>query len=139
MKPKPKALRGFVKRIFAPPTKLVKLDSPYNRPIKGASGKYAGITVNVSGTTIGFRGSGEPGGRQLPVSAVQGRICVARTTPGKMLPTGEPTPGKAPAAPKLLVPPNGGPNVALKPGKPNVDPAKPGPKPKFGPWPPVNG
>src|SRR5215510_16494893 len=91
------------------------------------------------GTTSGFSGSGEPGGRQLPVNAVQGETAVASTTPGRILPAGDPTPGKAPPAPKLLVLPNGGPSVALKPGKPNVPPANPGPKPKLGPWPPVNG
>src|SRR5215510_2197632 len=78
------------------------------------------------GTTSGFSGSGEPGGRQLPVNAVQGETAVASTTPGRILPAGDPTPGKAPAAPKLLVLPNGGPSVALKPGKPNVPPANPG-------------
>jgi hypothetical protein len=54
--------------------------------------------------------------------AVAGKVVVARTMPGRMLPAGDPTPGKAPAAPKLLVLPVGGPKVALNPGKPKIPP-----------------
>src|SRR3954464_6378522 len=88
---------------------------------------------------IGFCVVGRPGGRQLPVSAVHGRTVVASTMPGRILPTGEPTPGNTPAAPKFVLPPVGGPNVALKPGNPNWVPMNPGPSPKFGAKPPVNG
>src|SRR5712692_6560960 len=95
MIPTPKGLLGEVNRILAPPTKLVKLDCPYNRLTKGASGKYEGATVKLVGTTIGFNEPGLPGGRQFPVNCVQGRTVVAKTTPGRMLPTGEPMPGKA--------------------------------------------
>src|SRR5215471_21346294 len=41
--------------------------------------------VNVNGTVIGF------------VSAVAGNVSVANTIPGRMLPTGEPSPGKVSA------------------------------------------
>src|SRR5712692_3409466 len=94
MMPTPKGLLGEVNRILAPPTKLVKLDCPYNRLTKGASGKYAGDVVKLVGMTIGLNGPGLPGGRQLPVNAVHGIIAVASTTPGKILPTGDPIPGK---------------------------------------------
>src|SRR5713226_8675659 len=100
MKPQPNGLRGFVSRIFAPATKFVKLDSPYNRLTKGASGKYEGAVVKLVGMMIGLNAPGLPGGRQFPVKAVQGSCVVARTMPGRMLPTGEPTPGKASACPK---------------------------------------
>src|SRR6266581_1257003 len=118
----PSGLRGPVSLHFAPTTKLVKLDSPYSRFTKGASGKYDGDVVHVTGTTIGLRGPGEPGGEQPPVRAVQGKIVVARTMPGRMLPTGEPTPGKLSAWPKVLPTEVGGPSVALKPGNPNMPP-----------------
>src|SRR5712691_11499414 len=95
MMPTPKGLLGEVNRILAPPTKLVKLDCPYNRLTKGASGKYVGDVVKLVGTTIGFNEPGLPGGRQLPVKAVQGNCAVASTMPGKILPTGDPIPGKA--------------------------------------------
>jgi hypothetical protein len=45
--------------------------------------------VYVAGTVIGS------------VKAVAGNVVVARTMPGKMLPTGEPTPGKLSAGPKF--------------------------------------
>src|ERR1043165_9834812 len=139
MKPKPKGFLGPVIRHLAPATMLPTLDSPYRRLTNGASGKYDGAVVKVTGTTIGFSGSGEPGGRQFPVNAVQGSVAVANTIPGKMLPTGEPTPGKVPAGPKFDWLPNGGPKVALNPGKPKLVPISPGPIPKFGATPPVNG
>src|ERR1043165_7038120 len=125
MRPKPKAFFGPVILHFAPTTKFVKLDSPYNRLTKGASGKYEGATVKVTGTTI------------AAVCAVAGTTVQARTMPGKIPPTVEPTPGKLPAAPKLLFPPVNGPSCALNPGKPNNP--LPGPRPKFGPGPPENG
>src|SRR5215472_11894015 len=99
MKPKPRGLCGPVRRHLAPATILLTLDSPYRRLTNGASGRYEGATVNRVGTTIGLFEPGAPGGRQFPVSAVQGRTAVASTMPGRMLPTGEPTPGKAPAGP----------------------------------------
>ena len=74
------------------------------------------------------------------VSAVGGKTPVAKTTPGRMLPTGEPMPGKKPAVPKRPVPPPvGGPKVALKPGKPCCVPISPGPSPKVPAVPPVKG
>src|SRR5258708_38034096 len=88
---------------------------------------------------IGLSEPGLPGGRQLPVSAVQGSWAVASTMPGRILPTGEPTPGNLSAAPKVLPTAVGGPNWLLNPGKPNRVPIEPGPKPKFGPAPTVYG
>src|SRR5438105_2632113 len=82
---------------------------------------------------------GRPGGAQPPVNAVQGSTAVARTIPGRILPTGDPTPGNLSAAPNLLPTVVGGPSVTLKPGKPNSVPRAPGPTPKFGPTLPVNG
>src|SRR6185369_8158448 len=99
-----------------------KLDSPYRRLMNGASGKYAGATVNVVGTVIGR------------VRAVAGRVVVASTTPGRMLPTGEPMPGKFDALPKLPLPPNGVP-MRLVYGGAMMLPVKP----KFGPVAPMNG
>src|ERR1044072_7454958 len=105
----PSGLFGPVKRIFAPRTKLSKLLCPYRRFTNGASGRYVGATVNVVGTVIGS------------VRAVAGSWVVARTIPGRMLPTGEPIPGKLSAGPKLPLFGwvTGGPSNALKPGKPN--------------------
>src|SRR5437868_7423592 len=57
--------------------------------------------VNVAGTSC------------ARVVSVAGTTVVVRTIPGKILPTGEPMPGKKPAAPKLLLPPEAGPSVAL--------------------------
>src|SRR4029078_6987579 len=95
IKAKPKSLFGPVSRIFAPTTMSPKLDSPYRRLMNGASGRYDGAIVNVVGTVIGR------------VRAVAGRVVVASTMPGRMLPTGEPMPGKFDALPKLPLPPNG--------------------------------
>src|SRR5947209_7659552 len=95
--------------------------------MNGASGKYDGATVKLVGTTIGF------------VSKVAGSVLVASTTPGRMLPTGEPTPGKVSAAPNELPLVVGGPSKALNPGNPNIPPGGPALSPKFGPMPPVNG
>src|SRR6185369_13780292 len=127
MMPTPSGLFGPVKRHFAPNTRLLKLLSPYRRLMNGASGKYDGATVNVSGIVIGR------------VSAVAGSTVVANTTPGRMPPTGEPTPGKLSAEPNvpLLGWTTGGPSCALKPGKPNPNP--PPTKPKLPAVPPVNG
>ena len=66
---------------------------------------------------------------------------VARTTPGRILPTTEPTPGKLSAGPKL--PPlfplaTGGPRLATKPGKPKRPPLTPAPVLKL-PAEPING
>src|SRR5215207_7094095 len=110
--PTPSGLFGPVKRTLAPTTKLVKELSPNKRFTNGASGKYVGATVNVSGTVIGS------------VSAVAGSVVVANTIPGRMPPTGEPIPGKLSAEPKvpLLGWATGGPSNALKPGKPNCWP-----------------
>src|SRR5216684_4685840 len=94
-------------RHLAPATNVENDDWPYKRFTNGASGKYVGDTVKTVGTTIGFCGFGRPGGRQLPVNAVQGIVNVASTMPGKMLPTTEPMPGYLLAAPKLPLPPVG--------------------------------
>src|SRR4029079_7052233 len=123
----PSGLFGPVKRILAPNTTLLKLLSPYKRDTNGASGQYLGATVNVSGTVIGF------------VRAVAGSVVVASTTPGRMPPTGEPTPGKLSAGPKLPLfgCVTGGPSCALKPGKPNCP--CPGASLNVPADPPVNG
>src|SRR2546427_11445917 len=134
MNPIPSALFGAVSRIFAPNTKFVKLDSPYNRFTNGASGKYVGASVNTVGTVIGSSGPGLPGGRQLPVNAVHGSSVVASTIPGNMLPTGDPIPGKMEACPKFPFPPLAVPNRLVNGGAigpPSI--------PKFGPVPPMNG
>src|SRR5438132_1032295 len=75
------------------------------------------------------------------VRAVAGRTVVAKTIPGRMLPTGEPKPGKLSAAPNLPLPGLmiAGPIWALKPGKPNNDPRLPGPCPNVPAEPPMNG
>ena|SRR5205085_8869986 len=70
--------------------------------MNGASGKYEGAMVNVAGTSC------------ARVVNVAGTTVVVSTMPGRMLPTGEPMPGKKPAAPKLLPPPEAGPKVAEK-------------------------
>jgi len=78
----------------------------------GASARYVGATVNVVGTRIGS------------VNAVAGNTVVASTMPGRILPTGEPIPGKLSAEPNvpLFGCTTGGPSSALKPGKPNCCP-----------------
>src|SRR5215213_4719678 len=109
MRPTPSGLFGPVKRILAPNTRFVKLLSPKRRFTNGASGRYVGVVVNVSGTVIGS------------VKAVAGSVVVASTMPGRMLPAGEPIPGKLSAGPKLPLFgwTTAGPSSALKPGKPN--------------------
>src|SRR5216683_5985722 len=139
MRPKPSALLGLVMRHLAPATNVLNDDWPYKRLMNGASGRYEGAIVKVTGTTIGFNGAGLPGGRQLPVNAVHGSVAVASTKPGSMPPTTDPMPGKLLAAPKLPLPPVAGPSRVEKPGKPNCVAMKPGPNPKFGPMPPING
>src|ERR1043166_3635873 len=89
MSPTPSGLFGPVNRHFAPTTKVLNELSPYNRLTNGASGKYVGVVVNVNGTVIG------------KVSAVAGSVVVAKTTPGRILPAGEPMPGKLSAVPKV--------------------------------------
>src|SRR5205085_9404175 len=89
--------------------------------MNGASGKYEGAMVNVAGTSC------------ARVVNVAGTTVVVSTMPGRMLPTGEPMPGKKPAAPKLLPPPEAGPRVAVKGGPPVRS------KPKPAAVPPVNG
>src|SRR5437868_5380444 len=88
--------------------------------MNGASGKYDGATVNVAGMIC------------ARVVSVAGTVVVVRMMPGKILPTGEPMPGKKPAAPKLPPPPVAGPSVAL-----NGTAARSKPKPAA--VPPVNG
>src|SRR6266545_3772507 len=98
MMPHPKASFGPLSLIFAPKMWLVKLDSPYNRLMKGASGKYAGEIVKSAGTVI-----------RLNVK-VAGSVVVESTIPGRMLPTTEPIPGKFDAAPKFPFSPDGVPS-----------------------------
>src|SRR3954470_3773080 len=87
--------------------------------MNGASGRYEGAVVKETGTVIGVIECGEPGGRQLPVKAVQGSCVVASTTPGSMPPTGEPMPGNKLTPLKFPPPPPvAAPICALKPGKP---------------------
>ena len=88
---------------------------------------------------IGLKGLGLPGGRQLPVRAVQGIWVVANTIPGRMLPTGEPMPGNNDAAPCEPPPPVAGPIWALKPGKPNNEPIGPAVNPNVPAEPPIYG
>src|SRR5205807_2099524 len=95
--------------------------------MNGASGRYEGAMVNVVGTSIGR------------VSAVAGRIVVASTIPGRILPTTEPMPGKLSAAPKLPLPEAFAPSVKVQAGQPNKVPRAPGPKPKVPAEPPTNG
>src|SRR5213593_1819408 len=101
MNPIPSALFGAVSRIFAPNTKFVKLDSPYNRFTNGASGKYVGAIVKRRGT--------------VNVLNVRfgGIVRVDRTTPGRILPTGDPIPGKMEACPKFPFPPDAVPNLLV--------------------------
>src|SRR6185295_5363230 len=129
MRPTPNGLFGPVKRILAPNTMLLKLLSPYRRFTNGASGKYAGSIVNVSGIVWDR------------FNAVGGSVVVASTTPGRMPPTTEPIPGKLSAGPKLplLGWDTGGPSCALKPGKPNCWPICPAVRPNVPAEPPVNG
>src|SRR6266550_2688702 len=122
MKPTTNAEFGAVNRIFAPATKLLKLDSPYSLFMNGASGKYEGAIVERRGATI------------ARVVAVGGITCVVSTTPGRMLPTGDPMPGKNDAPEKFPPPPNGVPSL-LTNGGANALPVNP----KFGPTPPING
>ena len=61
-------------------------------------------------------------------------VVVDSTMPGRMLPTGEPMPGKFDAPPKLPLPPNGVP-MRLTNGGAITLPVKP----KFGPVAPMNG
>ena len=76
----------------------------------------------------------------MPVSAVHGNAAVANTIPGRILPTGEPMPGKNAALPKPPgLPPKGVPICARNPGKPNWPPAGPGPVLKVPADPPING
>src|ERR1051325_2343050 len=90
--------------------------------MNGASGKYAGAIVNKSGTVIAWN------------VRFGGITRVVNTMPGRMLPTGEPIPGKFDAAPKLPLPPNGVP-MRLTNGGAMLLPVKP----KFGPVAPMNG
>src|SRR5258705_11692426 len=90
--------------------------------------------VNVVGTITCDSGDAFAGGRQFPVNAVQGSTAVAKTIPGRMLPTGDPIPGKFDADPKLPFPPNGVP-MRLTNGGAIALPVKP----KFGPVPPIKG
>src|SRR5688572_14893633 len=101
---------------------LVKLDSPYSRFTNGASGKYAGATVNTSAT--------------VSVLNVEfgGMVRVASTMPGRMLPTVDPIPGKFDAAPKLPCPPVGTPSRLVNGGAMKLPV-----NPKFGPGAPMNG
>src|SRR5437879_13925049 len=93
--------------------------------------------VKVAGTVIGLSEPGEPGGRQLPVRAVQGNVVVARTMPGSIPPTTEPMPGKLPAAPKLPPADAFAPSVKVQPGQPKSE--APDPCRKVPADPPTNG
>ena|SRR5947209_5281004 len=97
--------------------------------MKGASGKYDGSVVKETGTVIG------------PVKAVLGNTVVAKTTPGRMLPTGEPMPGKKAAVPKLPVPPPvAAPSVKVQPaGHPVVRTLLAAPTPNVPAVPPTKG
>src|SRR5205085_4496291 len=88
--------------------------------MNGASGKYEGAMVNVAGTSC------------ARVVNVAGTTAVVSTMPGRMLPKGEPMPGKLPARSKLLLPPEAGPKVAVKGAGARS-------KPKPAATPPVNG
>ncbi len=90
--------------------------------MNGASGRYAGAIVNRSGAIM------------ARVDVVGGITLVVSTTPGRMLPTDEPTPGKFEAALKLPLLPVGAPSVLVKGGA-ILLPVRP----KFGPGPPTNG
>src|SRR5579885_848001 len=95
--------------------------------MNGASGRYEGSVVNETGTVIGR------------VRAVAGSVAVAKTTPGRMPPTGEPMPGKNDAPLNVPPPPVGDPIVAVKPGKPKSEPRCPAVSPKVPALPPTNG
>src|SRR6266550_4830273 len=123
MKPTTNAEFGAVNRIFAPATKLLKLDSPYSRLINGASGKYDGAIVARLGTTIALNCGGTGACTR-----------VVKTIPGRMIPTGDPMPGKNDAPEKFPPPPNGVPSL-LTYGGANALPVSP----KLGPTPPING
>src|SRR6266508_1585000 len=122
MMPHPKASFGPLSLIFAPKMWLVKLDSPYNRLMKGASGKYAGEIVKSAGTVI-----------RLNVK-VAGSVVVESTIPGRMLPTTDPMPGKFDAAPKFPFSPDGVPSWLTNGGAMALPV-----NPKFGPVAPMNG
>ena len=113
---------GPVNLIFAPTVMSVKLESPYKRLMNGASGKYAGAVVNVSETV-----------RTLNVRFA-GIVRVASTIPGKMLPIGDPMPGKWEEEPKFPPPPVGTP-MTLRKGGAITLPVNP----RFGPVAPING
>src|SRR5918993_1938589 len=122
MRVRPNGLFGPVNRILAPIVMSVKLDSPYNRLMNGASVKYAGATVNVSGSinglSVGFAGI----------------VLVASTIPGNILPAGDPIPGKCDADPKFPPPPTGAPTTLTKGGAITLPV-----KPRLGPVAPING
>src|ERR1051326_2762856 len=63
-----------------------------------------------------------------------GIVLVVKTTPGRIEPQGEPTPGKFAAAPKLLCTPLGVPSRLVKGGAMRLPV-----RPKFGPGPPTKG
>src|ERR687886_1329194 len=63
-----------------------------------------------------------------------GMVRVVSTTPGRMLPQGEPTPGKFDAAPKLVCAPLGVPRRLVNGGAIRLPVS-----PKFGPGPPTKG
>src|SRR5579885_497782 len=63
-----------------------------------------------------------------------GIVLVVKTTPGRIEPQGEPTPGKFDAAPKLLCTALGVPSRLVKGGAIRLPV-----RPKFGPGPPTNG
>ena len=107
---------------MAPATKFVKLDSPYIRFTKGASGKYAGEIVNTPGTVM------------LRCVRVMAVWFVESTIPGRILPTTEPMPGKFDAAPKFPLPPVAAPRTLVNGGAIRLPV-----KPKFGPVAPMNG
>src|SRR5687767_13756258 len=98
---------------------VLKDDWPYSRLINGASGKYAGASVKMDGMT-----------RVLKVR-LAGIVRTDKTTPGNMLPSGEPIPGNNEAAPKFPFPPIGCPirltNLGAKrlPSTPSVGPSPP--------------
>src|SRR5256885_16079842 len=78
--------------------------------------------VNISGTVI------------ARVVKVAGIILVESTTPGRILPTVEPMPGKKAAPPKFPPPPKGVPSTLVKGGAIALPV-----RPKLGPVAPMNG
>src|ERR1043165_2458 len=90
--------------------------------MKGASATYVGQIVNRSGTVSVLK------------VRFAGIVLVVSTTPGRIEPQGEPTPGKFDAAPKLLSSPLGGPRRLVS-GTAMRLPVSP----KWGPGPPTNG